>query len=50
MIGIDPDYDYLYDPQQRRPAGWCPVCGQEIYADGKNLCPRCEEMEEQHAE
>lgn len=46
MIGIDPDRDILYDPQQQRPAGWCPVCGREIYAEGENLCTRCKEMEE----
>lgn len=50
MIGIDPDCDILYDPQQSRPAGWCPVCGREIYAEGENLCTRCKETEEQNAE
>lgn len=37
------------DLQQEPPAGWCPVCGREIYADGENLCRRCKEMEEQDA-
>ena len=45
MIGIDPDLDGLYDPQQRPPAGWCPACGREIYAYGENLCTRCREWE-----
>lgn len=45
MIGIDPDLDGLYDPQMRSPAGWCPVCGREIYAYGENLCTRCRELE-----
>ena len=44
-VGIDPDCDFLYDQQQQRPAGWCPVCGREIYADGENLCEKCKEME-----
>lgn len=43
MIGIDPDFDFLYDPQQSRPAGWCPVCRREIYADGRELCGSCAE-------
>ena len=50
MIGIDPDCDFLYDPQQSCPAGWCPVCGREIYAAGENLCRKCKEMEGQNAE
>ena len=45
IIGIDPDYDYLFDPQQAKPQGWCPVCGGEICGDAE-LCRRCqEEME-----
>lgn len=35
-------YGYMMDPQQMKPAGWCPVCGMEIWAEGKNLCTRCE--------
>ena len=50
MIGIDPDCDFLYDPQQQRPAGWCPVCGREIYAEGENLCTKCKEMEESESD
>lgn len=45
MIGIDPDYDYLYDPQQAKPAGWCPICRMEIWTPGKNLCRACEEAQ-----
>ena len=41
-IGIDPDYDYLHDPQRSPPAGWCPICGAEIWTIGKELCIRCE--------
>lgn len=41
-VGINPDVDGLLDPQQRPPAGWCPLCGSEIWAEGKNLCTRCE--------
>lgn len=29
------------DPQNRKPAGFCPVCGGELYAPGCN-CLRCE--------
>lgn len=38
-------YEFMTDPQQMRPAGWCPVCGMEIWADGKDLCRRCEREE-----
>ena len=41
MIGINPDCDYLYDPQQADPAGRCPRCGAEIWADDQELCDRC---------
>ncbi|MGM9627280.1 MAG: hypothetical protein ACI3V4_04205 [Faecousia sp.] len=27
IIGIDPDYDYLYDPQQDRRVDRFPLCG-----------------------
>ena len=40
MIGMD--------PQQLPPAGWCPVCKQEIWEDGENLCPRCKKLEEEN--
>lgn len=43
MIGINPDYDYLFDPQQVPPVGFCERCGGEIYARGKDLCERCED-------
>lgn len=42
MYGIDSGLDALLDPQQRPPAGWCPQCGAEIWAEGKILCTRCE--------
>ena len=42
IIGIDPAYDYLFDPQQAKPAGWCPLCGAEICGDAE-LCLRCQE-------
>lgn len=45
MIGVDPAYDYLYDPQQAKPAGRCPCCGAEIWEDGQDLCSRCIETE-----
>ena len=43
MIGIDPNFDYLYDPQQAPVYGFCEKCGREIYARGKDLCELCEE-------
>ena len=42
IIGINPDYDYLLDPQQAEPQGWCPVCGGEICGDAE-LCRMCQE-------
>lgn len=39
-IGIDPDYDYLFDPQQARPFGFC-ACGREIYRPFAESCDRC---------
>lgn len=41
IIGIDTTYDYLYDPQQAKPAGWCPLCGAEICGDAE-LCIWCQ--------
>ena len=43
IIGIDPDYDYLFDPQQAVPVCYCPICGREIYAEGREICEHCEE-------
>lgn len=43
IIGIDPTYDYLYDPQQAKPAGFCPVCGGEVYCEGTGWCTFCRE-------
>lgn len=47
MIGINPDFDYLYDPQQAPPTGWCPLCGAEICGFGRELCSRCEAREDE---
>ena len=41
LIGYDPDFDYLYDPQQKRPACMCCVCGREIYRQFQETCDRC---------
>ena len=49
MIGINPDFDYLYDPQQAKPAGWCLLCGAEILEQGQELCVRCRRWEEEDA-
>lgn len=57
-VGINPDYDYLYDPQQS-PDEWpvCDCCGQQIYrgeskwtlnriTEEITICPDCHwEME-----
>lgn len=43
IIGIDPDYDYLYDPQQARPVGWCRICKKEIYTPGRDVHEECED-------
>ena len=40
-IGINPDYDYLNDPQQARPFGFCAKCGKEIYRPFAETCDRC---------
>lgn len=41
--GYDPDYDFLYDPQQAPSYGWCEVCGMEVYAKGEPFCYDCRE-------
>jgi hypothetical protein len=44
-IGVNPDYDYLLDPQQARVFGFCEQCGGEIYKAGERLCYDCREVE-----
>jgi hypothetical protein len=41
-VGYNPDYDFLYDPQQDPSYGFC-ECGNEIYARGERLCYDCRE-------
>lgn len=43
MIGINPDFDFLYDPQQALVYGFCEKCGREIYSFGFDLCIYCRE-------
>ena len=43
-IGYNPDYDFLYDPQQAPSYGWC-ECGKEIYIRGQVLCYDCREAQ-----
>ena len=51
IIGINPGYDYLFDPQQAEPVGFCPICGGEIYCEGKERCAFCDsEMEDGYHE
>lgn len=40
MIGVNPDWDFLLDEQQRHPVGFCPVCGAEVYAPD-SACIKC---------
>ena len=44
-VGINADYDYLYDPQQDKVCGYCERCGQDIYTRGNRLCYDCEDTE-----
>lgn len=46
MIGINPDFDFLYDPQQAPVYGFCEKCGREIYTFGFDLCIDCREESE----
>lgn len=41
MIGYDPDFDYLYDPQQAPAVCRCVCCGREIYSLPSETCDRC---------
>lgn len=40
-IGINPDFDYLYDPQQAKHYGFCSCCGRELYRPFIETCDRC---------
>ena len=40
-IGIDPDYDYLYDQNQQKPFCMCCICKREIYRPFQETCDRC---------
>ena len=31
----------LHDPQAQVPAGWCGLCGAEVYRTGAARCDRC---------
>lgn len=44
-IGVNPDYDYLLDPQMAKVWGFCEQCGGEIYTHGERLCSDCREVE-----
>lgn len=33
--------EFIDDPQQQKPKGWCPICGMEIWSDGQEVCTRC---------
>ena len=40
-IGIDPNLDFLYDPQQAPHYGFCSFCGKELYRPFTETCDRC---------
>lgn len=40
-IGINPNYDHLFDPQQARVVGRCIYCGRELYSMFSDTCDRC---------
>jgi predicted amidophosphoribosyltransferase len=41
MVGINPDYDFLYDPQQAKTLCFCSCCGGEIYRSDTEICDDC---------
>lgn len=41
MIGIDPDFDCLFDRQMDRPVCFCLKCKREIYCWGLKICDYC---------
>lgn len=43
-VGVNPDNDWLLDPQRARPRGFCERCGREVYRFGTDLCDRCLEV------
>lgn len=47
VIGYNPDYDYLYDPQQGGKEGFCECCGRQISGAGRSLCRKCEALNEE---
>lgn len=45
-IGVNPDYDYLLDPQMAKVGGYCDRCGRALHGDGRQtkyetLCEHC---------
>lgn len=44
-MGANPDFDYLFDPQQRCPVRLCVNCGREIYGNHNDLCDLCKDVE-----
>ena len=42
QVGINPVFDYLYDPQQVRPVGFCTCCGRELYSFRSETCEHCQ--------
>ena len=40
-IGVNPDFDFLLDPQQSKPYGYCIYCNREIYRPFTDICDAC---------
>lgn len=47
MIGMNPDADYLLDPQMQKPVCMCLKCKREIYRIGIEICEYCMEGEDE---
>jgi hypothetical protein len=46
MLTVTIEIPLHRDPQAEKPAGFCPVCGMELYLPGLH-CIRCERREEE---
>lgn len=44
-VGVNPDNDWLLDPQRARPRGFCERCGREVYSQLSDLCYLCNDVD-----
>lgn len=44
-IGINPDNDWLLDPQRAKPHGFCERCKREVYSQLTDLCYICNDVD-----